>query len=118
MLRKVNAARARHGLPALRPSRSLGRSSGRFAHWLMSHGLFGHRAGVSASHRFRRLGEALAMHSGSKPGIRGTVRSWLGSPAHRAIVLTHSMRWIGVGMSRGRFGGHRAVIWVLQVGAL
>ena len=41
-----------------------------------------------------------------------------GSPVHRAIVLTRAMRWIGVGMSRGRFGGGRAVIWVLQVGKL
>lgn len=118
MLRRINATRAGHGLPALRRSRSLASSSGRFARWLMSNGVFGHRAGVSASHRFRRLGEALAMHSGSRPGVRGTLRRWLGSPAHRAIVLTRSMRWIGVGMARGRFGGHPAVIWVLQVGSL
>ena len=118
MLRKINATRARHGLPSLRRSRSLRHSSGRFARWLMGHDLFAHRAHVSASPRFRKLGEALAMHSGRKPGVRSTLRRWLGSPVHRAIVLTRAMRWIGVGMSRGRFGGGRAVIWVLQVGKL
>lgn len=118
MIQKINQVRARHGLPSLRTSPSLNGSSSRFAHWLMAHDLFGHRASVSASHRFRRLGEALAMHSGQKPSVRGTVRQWLASPPHRAIVLTRSMRWMGVGMCRGRFGRHRAVIWVLQTGKL
>jgi uncharacterized protein YkwD len=118
MLEKINQTRARHGLPPLRRSPSLRRSSGRFAHYLMSHDTFGHRAHVSASHRFHKLGEALAMHTGGKPGVRGTLRKWLRSPGHRKLVLTRAMRWIGVGMSRGRFGSHRAVIWVLQVGKL
>jgi uncharacterized protein YkwD len=118
MVQKINQVRARHGLPALRTSPSLGRSSGRFARYLMAHDVFGHRARVSASRRFNTLGEALAMHSGRKPGVRRTVRQWLNSAPHRRIVLTRSMRWFGVGMSRGRFGGHRAVIWVLQTGKL
>jgi len=118
MLKKINQTRARHGLPGLRKSPSLRRSSGRFAHWLMANDTFGHRAGVSASHRFNRLGEALAMHSGRKPGVRHTVRQWLASPGHRKIVLSRGMPWIGVGMARGRFGAHSAVIWVLQVGKL
>ncbi len=118
MLQKINQARAHHGLRALRFSPSLRRSSGRFAHHLMATDVFGHRAHVSASRRFHRLGEALAMHSGRKPGVRRTVRQWLGSPAHRRLVLNRGMPWVGLGMARGRFGGHRAVIWVLQVGKL
>jgi len=50
--------------------------------------------------------------------VRRTLRSWLASPAHRKLVLNRGMPWIGLGMARGRFGGHRAVIWVLQVGKL
>jgi uncharacterized protein YkwD len=118
MLKKINQTRTRHGLPALRRSPSLRRSSGHFAHWLMANDAFGHRAHVSASPRFNKLGEALAMHSGRKPGVRRTVRQWLASPVHRKIVLSRGMPWIGLGMSRGRFGGHHAVIWVLQVGKL
>jgi hypothetical protein len=84
----------------------------------MANDAFGHRAHGSASPRFNKLGEALAMHSGRKPGVRRTVRQWLASPVHRKIVLSRGMPWIGLGMSRGRFGGHHAVIWVLQVGKL
>ena len=118
MLEKINQTRARHGLPALRSSPSLGRSSARFARWLMAHDSFGHRARVSASRRFHRAGEALAMHGGRKPGVRRTLRRWLHSPAHRKLVLGRGMPWIGVGMARGRFGGGPAVIGVLQVGKL
>ena len=118
MFQKINQTRARYGLAPLRSSPSLSRSSNRFASWLMAHDTFGHRGHVSASHRFKRLGEALALHGGSRPGVRSTLRQWLSSSAHRAIVLSHSMRWMGASMCRGRFGRHRAVIWVLQVGKL
>lgn len=116
MIAKINSVRAANGLPPLRQSPSLDRSSHRFSAYLMSRDLFGHRSRVSASRHFRRLGEALAMHSGHRLAIRGTVREWLGSPEHRAIVLTRSMRWIGAGATRGRFQGRGATIWVLQAG--
>jgi uncharacterized protein YkwD len=118
MVEKINKVRARNGLRPFRRSPSLTRTSSRFARWLMARDLLAHRARVSASRRFRRLGEALAMHTGRKPGVRGTLRAWLASPPHRQIVLTRSMRWAGVGLSRGRFGRRRAVIWVLQTGKL
>ena len=118
MLEKINEKRARHGLPAFRKSPSLRRTAGRFARWLMAHDSFGHRARVSASRRFRKAGEALAIHGGRKPGVRRTLRVWLRSPNHRKLILSRRMPWIGLGMSRGRFGRHRAVIWVLQVGRL
>jgi uncharacterized protein YkwD len=118
MLEQINKKRAARGLPALRKSPSLRRSSGRFARWLMRHDLFAHRGRVSASRRFDRLGEALAMHSGRKPRVRRTLRMWLRSPTHRKLVLGRGRNYIGVGMARGRFRGRRAVIWVLQVGKL
>jgi uncharacterized protein YkwD len=118
MLQKINQARAKHGLRPLRLSPSLRRSSGRFARHLMTTDTFGHQSRVSASRRFRRLGEALAMHGGRRPGVRRTVRRWLASPSHRKLVLNRGMPWIGVGMARGHFGRRRTVIWVLQVGKL
>jgi uncharacterized protein YkwD len=114
MIRKVNEVRGSHGLRPLRSSPSLTRSSARFARWMVSSGVFGHRSRVSASHRFSRLGEALAMHAGRRPGVRRTVRGWLRSPHHRGLLFTRSMNWIGAGMASGR----RRVIWVLQVGRL
>jgi uncharacterized protein YkwD len=118
MIQKINEVRARHGLPPLRSSPSLGRSSRRFAGWLMAHDSFGHRTRVSASRRFRKVGEAMAMHRGRKPRVRRTVRRWLRSSAHRKLLLTRSMNWLGAGLCRGRFGRRRSVIWVIQVGRL
>ena len=116
MIRQINKARAHYGLRPLRASSSLSHSSTGFSRQLLSGGRFGHAARIHASSRFHSLGEALAMHSGSGLGIRGTVRQWLASPTHRPIVLTRSMRYVGAGASRGRFHGHRSTIWVLQVG--
>jgi uncharacterized protein YkwD len=118
MVATINKVRARHGLPTLRTSPSLNRSARRFSRRLMRSGSFGHASRVQASGRFRTLGEALGMHLGRGVGIRSTVRTWLRSPGHRAIVLTRTMRWLGVGVVKGRFHRHRAAIWVLQTGRL
>ncbi len=116
MVQVINKVRARHGLYPLRTSPSLQRSSKRFSRRLMAMNRFGHASRVSASRRFRRLGEALALHGGRRLKIRRTVRRWLRSSAHRRIVLTRSMRLVGAGVTRGRFGRSRATIWVLQTG--
>jgi uncharacterized protein YkwD len=116
MISEINRARARNGLGPLRSSPSLIRSSSGFSHSLLAGGRFGHAARIHASSRFHRLGEALAMHTGFGLGVRGTVRRWLASPTHRPIVLTRNMHYVGAGVSRGSFHGHRTTIWVLQVG--
>jgi uncharacterized protein YkwD len=118
MAAAINKVRARQGLPALRTSASLNRSARRFSRRLIRSGRFGHASRVQASGRFRSLGEALGMHLGEGLGIRSTLRLWLRSPAHRAIVLTRSMRWAGVGVAKGRYHRHSAAIWVLQTGRL
>ena len=116
MIGKINQVRARHGLPALRSSGSLSRSSSRFSSYLMAHDVLAHRSRVSASRHFRRLGEALAMHTGRGLSVASTVRMWLNSPPHRAVILTRSMNLVGAGASQGRFRGHRGTVWVLQTG--
>ena len=116
MIKKVNKVRAKHGLGPLRTSRVLKRSSTRFSSWLMRTDTFGHRGRVSAS-GFRHVGEALGMHFGRGTGAGGTLRRWMASPIHRRIVLSGSMRWVGAGATRGRFGRQKATIWVLHVGA-
>jgi uncharacterized protein YkwD len=116
MVAKINQVRGRYGLRPLHVSPSLMRSSQRFSSDLLHANAFGHRSHVSANGRFSRLGEALAMHNGSRAGIARTVRAWLNSPPHRREVLTSSMSLVGTGMARGRWRHGRAVIWVLQVG--
>ncbi len=114
MIDQINLARSQYGLPPLRQSASLTRSSRGFSRSIVRTRRFGHRSSIQASGRFRLLGEALAMHRGRRDKVRGTVRAWLRSPAHRAIVLTRSMHLVGAGVTHGRFGRGRATVWVLQ----
>jgi uncharacterized protein YkwD len=116
MITKINQVRARHGLHPLRPSGSLAGSAGRFAGFLMHRGVLAHRSRVSAGSGFRRLGEALAVTSAGGLGVGTTVRMWLQSPSHRAVILTRSMNLIGAGAINGRFHGVRATVWVVQTG--
>lgn len=111
----VNDARAAHDVRPLRRSRHLARSAGRFAARLMRLDAFGHGDGVGAG-RYRLVGEALAIHRGWRAQARRTVRRWLRSPAHRAVVLGSRFRRAGAGIKRGRFGGRLTTIWVLHVG--
>jgi uncharacterized protein YkwD len=116
MIRKINKARQAHGLPALRYSPSLGRSSRRFARHLMRTNSFGHARHIRASRRFHRLGECLGRQSGFRLRRSMMVRGWLGSPSHRAILLSREFNRVGASPARGRFGGQRSTIWVAQFG--
>jgi uncharacterized protein YkwD len=118
MVSAINDVRAQHGLGALRKSRSLTGSAGRFSHWLMANDTFRHLSSIQASSRFSMLGEALEWHSGRRFDVHGALNRWMASPSHRAIVLSPAMRWQGAGVTRGRLGATRATIWVLQVGRI
>ena len=118
MTRAINAVRAQHGLASFERSASLTGSAERYSSYLMQHDVFTHQSSIWASSRFALLGEALAMHSGDRFKVRSTIRQWLGSPSHRAILLSSTMRRQGAGVTRGRYGSGRAVIWVLHVGRL
>jgi uncharacterized protein YkwD len=118
MTKAINAVRARHGLPAFERSASLTGSAERYSRYLMAHDVFAHQSSIWASNRFALLGEALAYHTGRRFGVGDTVRQWLGSAPHRAILLSATMRRAGAGVTRGRFGRRLATIWVLHVGRL
>lgn len=115
MVEVINTARQRNGLAPLRVSKSLNRSSKRFSDRLMQSDVFGHADHVQAARRFEGLGEVLEKHSGRGFWIRRTVQLWMGSSGHRYILLNPSMRWIGAGATRGRFGGNSETIWTVQV---
>ena len=118
MTAAINSVRAQNGLPAFERSASLTGSAERYSRWLMANDSFGHQSSIQASSRFALLGEALAMHTGRRFKVWSTVRQWLGSPSHRDILLSPVMRRQGAGVTRGRFGSGRAVVWVLHVGRL
>lgn len=115
-VKKINHVRHAHGLPSLRYSSSLHRSSTRFARHLMRADYFGHASRIRASSRFSLLGECLAQFSGWRLRPGRTVRAWMRSPGHRAILLSRSFTSVGVGSSRGRFGRSPSTIWVAQFG--
>jgi uncharacterized protein YkwD len=115
MIRQMNGIRASHGLPGLRQLPMLNRSAYRFARLLMRKRYFGHASHIHASRRFRKLGEMLELHSGRRAKIGATLRAWLRSPGHRAILLSPSFRYVGVGRTTGRFGRFTATIWVAHL---
>ena len=112
----VNKARARHGIHQLRVSRTLELSSHRYAVWMLRNDYFGHRSRISASHRFRRLGEALGLHPGWRARWRRMFRAWMRSPSHRRILMSRRFTWIGVGFARGAMGRGFDTTWVVHVG--
>ncbi len=115
MLAKINEARAGQGLGPLRTAPNLQRSAGAFARWLISHDDFKHRPAVSVTRAYPHCGEALAMHYSLRADIGGTIASWMGSSAHRELVLTSTMNLVGLGHASGRSAGKPRTIWVLQV---
>ncbi len=116
MIAKINKVRAHErGLRPLHTSRNLERSSSAFAKWLIDHDQFQHRPSVSVTRSYAHAGEALAINFTLKAQVGGTLRSWLASPTHRALVLTSSMGLVGVGQATGRSAGGPRTIWVLQV---
>jgi uncharacterized protein YkwD len=117
MIKKINNVRKNHGLRPVRRAPSLARSARRYARVMMSRDFFGHGSRIRAPRRFRRLGEAIAMRRGYRGSPRRTVRQWMGSPGHRALVLSPSFRFMGAGVAKGRFRGRRTTIWVLHLGA-
>jgi uncharacterized protein YkwD len=114
MVQAVNEVRADHGRRALSYSGPLARSAGRLAAELTGLGVLGHSESAPAG--AGAWGEALARHRGWRARIRSTVRRWLRSPSHRAVILG-SFRAVGAGIKRGRIGGQLTTVWVLHVGA-
>jgi uncharacterized protein YkwD len=116
MLDEVNRLRAWHGLPALEASKRLSRSAARYAAWEMKNDYFGHADHIRAGAGWSSLGEALAIHRGHRPKVSATLRTWMRSATHAALLLSPSFRQVGAGLSRGKFGRRRATIWVIQMG--
>jgi uncharacterized protein YkwD len=117
MIKKINNVRAKHGLRSVHRSRGLARSARSYARVMMSRDYFGHGARIRAPRKFRRKGEAIAMLPGRRVRTRRTLRGWMRSPGHRALVLSSGFRFAGAGVTRGRFQGRRTTMWVLHLGA-
>jgi uncharacterized protein YkwD len=62
-------------------------------------------------------GEILAIDGGDGGTVLATMRRWLGSPPHRAVIFHPRFNLVGVGTVRGRFHGARHMtIWAAHLG--
>ena len=117
MVDRINEVRAQHGRKALRYSRSLSRSSRRYARHMVKRQQFRHAPQIKASRRFSKVGEILARTPGVTPDWEQTLREWLASPSHRAVLLSRSFSLVGAGRARNHEAGDRAaVLWAVQFG--
>jgi uncharacterized protein YkwD len=106
VIRKLNAIRVQHGLKRLRSSRGLARAADAKSGAIVATGNFSHGAAASRIRRYvraRAVGETLAWVPASDGGDAAkVVGAWMGSPAHRATLLSPAFRRIGVGRRGGR----------------
>jgi uncharacterized protein YkwD len=122
----VNETRTARGLPALRESVRLNRAARLRALAIRRCGQFSHTACgqpfrqvfVRAGYRGRSVGENLAWGQGPVGSPDRTLTAWLGSPPHRANLLGHSWREVGVARIHARrlFGASDVTVWVMQFG--
>jgi uncharacterized protein YkwD len=114
---QLNQVRQAQGLPELRTSTSLHRSSTRYAQHMIAADYFGHATRIAVSGDFGRAGETLALHPGGSARPGETIDEWMNSPPHRSVLMSRAYRWVGMGIARGRLGSRLVTVWVAHVGA-
>ncbi len=112
----LNQIRAANGLSSLRVSSNLASSASAYARYMLRNDFFGHQARIRVASQFRTAGETLAWHSGWSAGPRQTVRQWMNSPPHRAVLMSSAFRQVGMGMVRGRLSQQATTMWVAHFG--
>jgi uncharacterized protein YkwD len=119
VIRLVNQIRAQHGLGRVRASRALSAAADQHSRDMLRRDFFDHASsdGTPFDRRVRRyaqasmVGETLAALGRRRSGAAEVVRMWMGSPPHRAILLTGGFHRIGVARRWGTLGSaHRAVV--------
>lgn len=120
LLRELNHVRAQYGMPAVRGDGRM--TDGARAHsrtmaarGYVAHGRWTGRV-AAASQRARSVGEVLGWLAPNDPRREAgwLVRSWLGSPTHRPVVLGTSFRRVGIGRATGWIGGRSAAIYTVD----
>jgi uncharacterized protein YkwD len=121
----VNRERRAHGLRAFRRDERLRRAADRHARDMVRRRYFAHErtGGPDLGTRLRRAGwrgraagETIAYGCGPPATPRATVRAWMNSPGHRAILLDGGYRRGGPGVAKGTPARCRGATWVLDVG--
>lgn len=108
LLREINQVRTQNGLGALQLSRPLSDAAEAHSRSMAARGFFAHESPDGSSFwkrveryypsrgfRYWSAGENLAYGSPSI-SVNGAVRAWMGSPGHRANILSTNWREIGI----------------------
>ena len=120
----VNHRREASGLRALKADRRLQKAATRHARDMVRHHFFVHQrpGGPDLTERLHRAGwhghawgETIAYGCGSAGSPRATLRMWMNSPRHRAILLSGAYRSGGLGVTESAPCGSGSM-WVLDVG--
>jgi len=122
----VNRRRVRHGVRPLRADGRLARAARRHARDMARRRYFAHQrsGGPSLRARTRRAGfrgratgETIAWGCGQRGTPRATVRAWMASPGHRAVLLSGRYGRAGAGIAgRAPIRCGRGKTYVLDVG--
>ncbi len=124
LLEQINRVRALHGVAPVYPSAQLQVASTHHTDDMMAHNYFAHTSPTGSSVYSRIVGsgfvngyswlggETLAWGTGSLATPLSTVRAWLASPEHRAIMLSSTYHWVGISRTCGTYQGHAgACVW-------
>ncbi len=124
LLRAINHVRAAYGLGHVRGARALRGIALSHSEDMLSHEYFAHTSptGSTMAYRVQRsgfvrgyswqAGEVLAWGIGTRASAKATAAAWLKSSPHRAILLSATYHWVGIGRNCGRFLGYaHACVW-------
>jgi uncharacterized protein YkwD len=124
VLKLINNAREKRGLAKVRINRALDRAALAHSRELLASDRFSHTSsdGTSLGTRLRRAGygtsgysswsvsEVIGMGQGTLGTPRAVFKAWMGSRAHRSIILNKRWRDAGVGCAHGTFGDSDDVV--------
>ena len=129
LLHLINNQRVEHHLPRVSYSPGLRFAALRHSQDMLRRQYFAHTSPVGSTLYTRVInsgfyrvgswtaGETLAWGTGSYGTPYGTLRMWMNSPEHRAILLSRSFECVGISRVLGRFQGHYgAAIWTADFG--
>ena len=120
----VNHKRTANGLRALKVDRKLQKAATRHARDMVRNNYFAHQrpGGPDLTARLHRAGwhghswgETIAYGCGFSGSPRATLRMWMHSPLHKAIILSGSYGHGGLGVTESAPCGDGSM-WVLDVG--
>lgn len=127
----INRIRRAHGLRPVHPDRSLRRAADAHSSNMVRQDFFSHYSpggssmqsriggsGYLAGARSFYYGEVIGGGIGALGSPKSVARGWMGSPPHRAAILSGRFRDLGVGAAHGfPGGGSRGATYTVDFGA-